>query len=371
MSLNLEQILLLCFAVIIFIQLLYYWGVFSRLAFYKKPNDDSSVEEGVSVIICARDEYCNLREYLPLVLEQEYSDFEVVVVNDNSTDETAELLEGLNVKYKHLKVITLDQDLNFFKGKKFPLSIGIKSAKNELLLLTDADCKPAGAQWIKRMVANFDANTDVVLGYGGYFKKKGVLNQIIRFDTFSIALQYLSYSLMGKTYMGVGRNLAYRKSVFFKNHGFISHYAIPSGDDDLFINEVTNAKNTKIEIHPEAFTYSEPKVRFSRWFMQKQRHLSTAVYYKPIHKFLLGTYSLTQWLSYVFLFLLLIFKVCPWIVLGIFALRLISQLLIHYFSMPKLDEKSLTFLSPLLEFFFVIFNPILGLVNLFYKKNKW
>ena len=195
------SILFFIFSISAFIQLIYYWVLFSRLAFYRAKSRKRT-KEPVSVVICAKDEYENLQTNLPLILEQDYKEFEVVVVNDASEDDTAELLTDLSLKYKNLKIVDIKADLNFFKGKKFPLSIGIKSAKNDIILLTDADCKPESKNWISHMQSAFTGDKKIVLSYGAYEKKKGILNKIIRFDTLHIAIQYLSYALAGIPYMG-------------------------------------------------------------------------------------------------------------------------------------------------------------------------
>jgi hypothetical protein len=122
-------------------------------------------------------------------------------------------------------------------------------------------------------------------------KGPGALNKIIRFDTFHTALQYLSYALAGQPYMGVGRNLSYKKAVFLRNKGFSAINHVPGGDDDLFINKVATKENTAIVIDKDTFTLSDPKKNFGEWFRQKARHYTTAKYYKPRHKFLLGLYS--------------------------------------------------------------------------------
>ena len=276
------------------VQMIYYWGVFSRLAFFKpKPGEEKELPP-VSVVICARNEYHNLVNNLPEIFAQEYPNFEVVIVNHASDDETSGYLKEIQIQHKNLKVVNIERDLNFFKGKKFPLSMGIKSASNEILLLTDADCQPAGKNWIASMVQQYYPETEIVLGYGPYEKKSGLLNLFIRFDTFMVALQYFSFALSGKPYMGVGRNLSYKRSMFFKNKGFTSHYKIPSGDDDLFINKVANRKNTRINIEPESYQFSRPKKTFSQWLDQKQRHLSTGKHYIFKFKFLLGLFSLSQ-----------------------------------------------------------------------------
>ncbi len=250
-----EQLVAALFLLSVIIQWIYYFLVFSKLAYYKEGTIQNTDHPPVSVIIAAHNEDYNLQKNLPNILKQQYPDFEVVVVNHASIDTTRDVLMDLQREFKNLKVVTIEQDLNFFKGKKFPLSIGIKSAKNELLLLTDADCKATSVNWIASMASHYTSKTEIVLGYGPYNKSGGFLNMLIRYDTFMIALQYFSFALMGLPYMGVGRNLSYRKSTFYKNKGFTSHYNIPSGDDDLFIMQIANKKNTKIEVSQNSFMY--------------------------------------------------------------------------------------------------------------------
>jgi len=353
------------------IQIVYYWCVFSRFVFYKKK-DEHIVLNPVSVVICARNEYHNLKKNLPFIFEQVYPDFEVVVVNDCSEDDTEYLLKKFAEKYPNLKIATIYNNVNFFSGKKFPLSVGIKSAKNEILILTDADCCPSSNKWIETIQNKFTNNTEIVLGYGAYESTPGILNKLIRFDTITIALQYFSYALMGQAYMGVGRNLSYRKSLFYKNKGFTEHYKIRSGDDDLFINKAATKNNVRIAIHPESFTYSKPKATFREWFYQKKRHFSTSHLYKFKHKFLLGLYSLTQYAFYL-LFIILLFKINDNILLvvSMFMLRLLSSLFVIKKTMKKLKEQNLLLFSPLFEIIFMLLNPIIVFSNLVSKNNKW
>lgn len=362
--------LLYLFFFISAIQLYYFWGIYARFAFYRKKNSPGELPP-VSVVVCAKNEYQNLKNNLRVILTQNYPDFEVIVVNDASDDETVFLLQDLEREYPHLKVVNIAQDLNFFKGKKFPLSIGIKSAKNDYLLLTDADCIPADAEWIKEMAGNFSNQAEIVLGYGKYKPRANLLNHIIRFETVMTAIQYFSFALIGIPYMGVGRNLAYKKSVFIRNRGFISHYKIPSGDDDLFINQVANKKNTAIEINPKSFTISVSKERFGDWWMQKRRHLSTGKYYKKKHKFLLGLYSASLFLFYALLITLVALKYNLILVACVFVLRWISWLFIFKKSMMKLNEKKLLLISPISELFLLGVYPVMVLVNQVIREKKW
>ncbi|HEY8388071.1 MAG TPA: glycosyltransferase, partial [Parasegetibacter sp.] len=323
------------------------------------------------VVICARDEAANLTKNLPGVLVQEYnSTREVIVVNDNSSDESKYLLDELKRTFKQLNAVELYQEAKLIPGKKYPLSIGIKEARHEVLLLTDADCVPASEKWMELMQDGYYEGTEIVLGYGAYHKKKGLLNKLIRFETFHTALQYLSYALAGMPYMGVGRNLSYKKGLFFTNKGFSSINNIPGGDDDLFINKVANKRNTRIVIDQGAFTLSEPKKKWKDWLRQKTRHYSTSRYYKPKHKFFLGLYSISQFLFYpLFVASLLVFD---WqIVLGVFLFKTLIQSVIYYKAMKKLNEADLfpwfIIFDIWMFFYYIIFTPAL------YKKtsDKW
>lgn len=221
------------FALALIVQLWYYLFFFRRLAFYKKSELNANTPPA-SIIVCARNEEDNLIDFLHFIFEQDYPEFEVVVVNDCSTDNTPDILKELEKKYSNLKVCTIQESKNHSHGKKVALMMGIKGAKHEHLLFTNAGCKPNSKNWIKNMMQHFNSETEIVLGYGAFERQAGFLNKIIRFDTFLIALQYLSFALAGRTYMGTGRNLAYKKSLFFKMKGFASHYHIEAGDDDLF-----------------------------------------------------------------------------------------------------------------------------------------
>jgi len=340
-SISCAQIIFYSFCLVTAIQVFYYLFFFSRLAFYKSQTKNISQTHPVSVIICARDEAANLAKNLPGALVQKYSTtHEVIVINDNSLDESKYILEEYQRTFKQLQIVELKQEAKFIPGKKFPLSVGIKTAKHEILLMTDADCVPASEFWIEKMQEGYRENTEIVLGYGAFHKKKEFLNKLIRWETFHTALQYLSYASAGLPYMGVGRNLSYKKSVFFRHKGFSSHNHVASGDDDLFINLAATKTNTQIVIDKDAFTLSEPPKTWGEWMKQKRRHYTTSRYYKAIHKFLLGLYALSHGAFYpLFIASMLFFS---WkIALLVFGVRFLFQCIIFYKTMNRLDEKDL------------------------------
>lgn len=370
---SLAFILLILLAITLFIQLFYHWFYFSRLAFHRQNKEFNANPElpAVSIIICARNEYSNLSKNIPIILAQNYREFELVIVNDCSDDGSDELLEDFSRSDSRVSVINLRQSLNFFRGKKFPLSIGIKSARYEHLLLTDADCKPASEDWIKTILQNYTNEIDIVLGFSPYEKRAGILNWLIRYDTLNTAIQYLSFALAGKAYMGVGRNLSYKKSLFMKNKGFTAHYDIPSGDDDIFISQVSTASNTAVAITPSSQTISLPKETFSNWIRQKRRHLSTGHLYKTRTKILLGLYLLSQFVFYAIFTALFFTQVPLYMPLTLYIIRLASLEIIIIWSGRKLQYATTWLLLPLAEIFFIIFNFSMAVYNRFAKPDKW
>ena len=354
------------------IQLIYYLNFYRATVRYEGENTDNSKQPSVSVIICSRNEEKNLKEFLPAILEQDYPDYEVIVVNDCSEDNTFEVIGEYMQKYPHLKVSNIAKDPKFTHFKKFALFIGIKAAKNDILLFTDADCKPESNKWISSMVRNFSDSTEIVLGYGGYMDTEGLLNKYIRYDTVAIALQYLGMAIKGHAYMGVGRNLAYRKSLFFKSNGFGSHSSVISGDDDLFVNENATDSNVAIEISPESFTRSVPCSTLKEWIAQKRRHFLTAPLYKSGDKFLLFLEPLSRILFYASFIVLLCFLFQWKIVLGLFLIRFIVQLIIYIKAEQTFDEEGLVVPSLFFDILSPIINGVIYITNVNRKKqNKW
>ena len=335
-----QNLVLTVFCIITIVQVFYYLFFFTRLAFYKAKPKNIFQTHPVSVIISSRDEAGNLAKNLPGVLVQKYrTTHEVIVVNDNSLDESKYILEEYQKTFRQLQLVELKQEAKFIPGKKFPLSVGIKTAKYEIVLLTDADCVPASEFWIEKMQEGFNEGTEIILGYGAFHKKKGLFNKLVRWETFHTALQYLSYARAGLAYMGVGRNLSYKKTVFFMHKGFSSHNHIAGGDDDLFINKAATKENTAIMIDKDTFTLSEPPKTWEQWIKQKNRHYTTGKYYRGLHKFLLGLYAFSHFFFYPFFVAALFVN---WkVALIIFGVRFVLQGIILFHVTNKLNEKDL------------------------------
>jgi glycosyltransferase involved in cell wall biosynthesis len=325
----------------------------------------------VSIIICARNEDDNLTEFLPKILVQDYPEFEVIVVNDCSIDNTENVIDEFAKIFPNLKKVTIKEDDYYKHGKKFAVMVGIKGTKYDNLLFTDADCFPANENWLKDMATGFVNKKEIILGYGAYKKDDGFLNKLIRFDTFLIAANYLSAAVKGKAYMGVGRNLAYKKELFYKQKGFSKHYHITSGDDDLFINQASTQENTNVVVSPNAITYSLAKTNFADWKRQKQRHLTTAPHYNSNSKTKITLGYTFQYGFHLLFLAVLLFKTTIIAALVGFILKIIIQMIIFKKTSKKLNEVDLWALSFFYEIILLIVYPIFHISKLFHKPNKW
>lgn len=339
------------------IQAWYWLGYYRRVASAKPVAPSPAVSlPPLSVVICARNEAENLSRFLPDVLNQDYPSYEVVVVNDCSEDSTYDVLGSFMKKYPHLKVSMIQKDPGFTHTKKLAMLIGIKAAKNDLLVFTDADCRPASPQWLRHVAAAATGEkTDIVIGYGAYSQEKGLLNSYIRYETMFIALQYFGMAMAGKPYMGVGRNLAYRRTFFFGKGGFGPHNHIMSGDDDLFVNRNATADNCSLMLTHDSFTLSVPSKTIAEWIKQKRRHLTTAVHYKSQDKFrlFLEPFSRVTWYG---LLITMLAMLVSWPVVAFLAVsRLVMRAVILSKAATVFNERRLWFVS----LFFDIFAPFL------------
>lgn len=355
------QILLVVFCIAIAWNVVYYLYLFIKLRSHKS----SSIQDfpAVSVILCSRDHGYELERKLESILTQDYPDFEVVVVDDFSSDESKNVLLDLKIKYPQLKPVFLDQLKTEHVNKKEALTTGILFAKNNILLHTDADCKPLTNQWIKSMVSGYsNPNKQIVLGYGKYENTGGFLNKIIRYDAFLIALQYLFFSKTGNSYMAVGRNLSYTKELFRSSKGFLNHRKMDSGDDDLFVQSNSTKTNTEVVLDPNSFTVSTARNTWGGWILQKIRHTTTAVVYKTKYKWLLMAMGVFRYLDFLILlpWLIMFWTQYNWLflILGLFCFRLIVQYFVLNYMSKQLKETDLPVLFIIFELTLLFLYPL-------------
>ena len=396
-----EFVFPILFFVAIVVQLIYILFIFTKLVGHNDFEADKN-QGPVSIIIAASNELQNLKELLPLLENQDYPEFEILVADDRSNDGTYDYLllnEGKFRKMNFLRILDLPQH---FTAKKYAVTMAIKKSKYDLLLFTDADCRPESDQWLKTMAAQMTSEKEVVLGFSKYNYIPGALNALIRYETFQTALQYFSFALAKVPFMGVGRNLMYKKSLFWKNNGFTSHFGLLSGDDDLFVNEAAKKDNVAICISEEAVTNSVPKETWGEWFIQKRRHLSVGKRYKFRDKLNLGLLwfsELITWFFFVPVFFvkpdwfeapewsripndfLKQYNLAHWypfndwmrLILAVFLLWLFIKWYVLHRANRKLSSTIKSWKIPYFDFLYAVYLFIFGIVTLFSnpKKIKW
>ncbi len=358
--------------VVFLAQVLIYLGLFGKLAFFKPDCSLPINQQPVSIIISAKNEAANLKENLPAILEQDYPDYEVIVINDQSEDGTLKVLEELQNHYNHLGIVNIEDYIKKGKGKKFGITLAIKKAQHDVLLFTDADCKPGSHQWINYMQRHYP-DRQIVLGFSPMEQGKGIVANFGKYDAFYTALQYFSMAIAGFPYMGVGRNLSYSKALFMDQKGFAKHMHIASGDDDLFVNTYANSENTGFELCKESFLYTSPPQTLREWWQQKQRHLRTGRYYKSGHRTVLGLIWFLQFLLYAGLIIALVFNpyqyglwallLLKWTLMGIVYGNALAKFNMFYMLLPAY------FWDLLYQLFYY---PLMGVVVLVKSKsNDW
>ena len=354
--------------------LCFYYGFFYfRVGHYKGPKNKKKSDSApdslppVSVVLTAQNDGEWLKTNLVYLLEQDYPDFEVVVVDNMSKDETQYVLKILSENYPHLKIVPLTENANGYRGKKYPMSMGIKSAKNDILLFADPNCRPidlTNFRWLREMVSGYLGDkTEIVLGYCGLQPKNSPFNWLQQYDNLDYSVEYLGAAIMHRPFTGNGRNLSYRRSMFMKKRGFIYHYSIPDGVDDMFVNQNCTSRNTSVVLTPDSFTLVEPMPTVAQWHSYRKHRTVTHKYYSfwlKLHRLLR---PLSVLLFYLAGALLLVAGTMPWPVLAAALLvKLAWEIAATSAAAARLMAKPVVgWLSPLMEIYFLFANTILSI----------
>lgn len=360
------------------IQILYWTIVYARpLRRNKKTGpEEAALLHPVSVVIYAKNESENLRKHLPFILTQEYPEYEVIVVNDGSTDESDEVLKGFEQEYSHLYHTYIPEEAKYVSRKKLALTVGIKAAKHDILLFTEANCAPLDKHWIASMAKAYGPDTDIVLGFCAYRYIKGFLHQLIAYDNLVNGLEYISACLSGKPFTGNGRNLSYKKELFFQHKGYYKSLALHAGDDDLFVNESGRKKNTRAVFTPDSITETPSLDYFKVWKEMKVSRAATQRYYKGG---MLTFFRLEGFSYFLFLGMTVAAVIVGihgnWLVSAVtgflFVLRYIIKAVILHKSARMLQQRPTTVWLFLLEFLQPIFNIYVRIYRVFRGKNDY
>jgi cellulose synthase/poly-beta-1,6-N-acetylglucosamine synthase-like glycosyltransferase len=363
------QILIAVLFVAVGVQVIYLIVFASALS--RKRTEKSNEAVPVSIVVCAHDEEGNLHELIPQLLSQDYPRFEIIIVNDRSNDGTYDFLLKETKADPRLRMVNIDHLPAHVNGKKYGLTLGIRAATYEWILFTDADCRPSGNNWIRSMSSHFDDDAQFVLGYSPYQKSKGFLNLFIRFESVLTAIQYFSFALLKNPYMGVGRNMAYRKSLFLEKKGFNQFLNVTGGDDDLFVNQHAKSATTRVEFKPEAQMLSIPKATWKTFFLQKIRHLSVGKRYQLKHRILLGIFTLTWIITWFTGLTLMIMDVRFWLIPVTLIVRILVVMIVVKTFVKQTRQLFEWWAIPILDFLYSIYYISTGLAALLTKKIRW
>ncbi|WP_175470887.1 glycosyltransferase [Hymenobacter psychrophilus] len=350
-----------------------YYAVYYFRAFAARPPEPAAAaaaDQPVSVLVCARNEHANLVRLLPLLLSQDYPAdlLEIILIDDRSTDGSGELA----AQYPGVRLVTIRSTPAGLAPKKYALTLGLKTARYERLLFTDADCIPATNQWVRYMQRGFSQPAGLVLGYSAYVPEPGFLNKLVRFETLLTGAQYLSFAWRGRPYMGVGRNLGYTRAVFHSTKGFASHIRTLSGDDDLLVQDAVAAgARVAVVAQPGAHTLSEAAETWGAWWRQKRRHLSAGKQYRLADRIRLGAFIGAN-LLYYGTAVVLLFSPANWVPLAILCLlRTVLVGAVYQQLNRRLEGQLPTAALPLLDAAYFVTYLALGISLFLNRSLRW
>lgn len=344
-----------------------------------KPDDELLDSElpPVSIIIYVKNESENLSENLPLILNQHYPEFEVIVVNDGSTDESEQVLKNFELKYANLYHTFIPEEARYLSRKKLAMTVGIKAAKYDRLLFTEVNCRPASNEWIASVMKSYHANTEIVIGYSTYESSKGLFHQLAGYDTIMSNLRMMSSALCNRPFMAYGSNLSYFKSLFFGNKGYSQSLNLHAGEDDLFVNETADSQNTEVLLEPEGATVIMPYSRFKVWKEMKVSRAATRGFYRGGQTFYYRLEVLTRFLFWVAALFTAIYGFIheQWLlgggaVLFILIRWLAASLVLKKFS-TAFGQKFNVWTLPFMEIYLPIFELYIQVYRVFRGKNDF
>jgi len=365
------NIIFYVFIAVVVLQLVYYLGVFGKFAF-AKPQQVTAKRLSVSVIVCAKNDAERVKELVPVLAAQNYPDFELVLIDNASSDDTLDIFEAFEKQYRNIRLVKVENNEAFWGNKKYALTLGMKAAGKDYLLFTDANCYPTAPDWITHMASQFTMSKTIVLGYSAYEKVKGsFLNKIIRFDAVHGATQRFAWAALGRPFTADGRNLAYKKDEFFKRNGYINHMNIRTGEDALFVNDAATKKNTTLCYTPESFTYTKARKTFKSWAKDKRKAAFTASFFKPFDRIQLKTFIFLQAAFFILLIVLLVLQFNWMYIAPAVMVRYMAGWVTMAQSAKRLNEKDAAYWYPVMEIILIFTQLYVYIANFTSKPVHW
>lgn len=350
------------------IQLIYYIFFLSILLNNKKEKEYDL--KPISVILYVKNSELYLEKNIDYFINQKYPKFEILLVNNASSDNTDIILEKLSEKHKSLRIINVENNESFWGNKKYTYTLAIKAAKYEHLIFSEIDCKPVSENWIHEINKSFSSKKTIILGYKRLLKTSSLFNLIIRFDNLLESIKSFSFTKINSPYSADSRNYAFTKKDFYRVNGFINHIKIKNGKEDLFVKDAKQKYNSAYTLSDESFVESSKSLSFKEWFLNKKNSNLLKRHYSFKNQFLLNAFSFSKVFLYFLTIILLLIH--DWkIILIIFSSYIIFQSVITFIINRKFKETSIFYLSPILDFLLVLFQISIFISNLISKPPNW
>lgn len=200
--------------------------------------------EPISVVILAHNNAEALDLHLPAILTQDYEfGFEVIVVSEQG-DLATEAVVSHYSNSPRLRSTFVPAHSLFMSKQKLSVSLGVKAAKNEWVILLDAECTPQTDTWLKAIARNFGENTDMVIGYSNYASTAKPFYRFVRLHTMCYLM---NQARRGTAYRTNGTNIAFRKSMFVNGDGYRGNLQYRNGEYDFVVNKYAKQGNTLVE----------------------------------------------------------------------------------------------------------------------------
>lgn len=359
------------YAFIVFtaIQIIYYL-TFSSLFFKSKKTNKINTKPPISLLIFVKNSAAYLEKNLTYFLNQDYPEFEILLIDNCSSDDTDEVLEKIKTKHKKVRIINVENNESFWANKKYTYTLAIKAAKYNHLLFSEIIAKPISKNWILEMSNQISDKKSLVLGYTKHNTSKGFMNLLIRFNDVLDALKAFTFTKFNTPFRASAYNFSFTKDNFFRVNGFIKHIKINYGKDDLFLRDAYFKKNTSFSIDEDSFVEITKEKTFKDWFSAQKRNSFLQNHYKLNHQILLFLYTITK-LGSLTLGITLLFFYPYKIILCIIGFYFLVKTIVLALATKKFKEPKIIFLFPFLEIILILLQISIFINNLMLKPNHW
>ena len=243
-----EMVLLAAYAGVFIIQMYFLLGVYLKLAWHKKENFNPAPHQ-VTIMLSLRNEEERIREMMTKFTELPFEDYQVMVINEVSEDNTLEILNVLAETNPRIKVTSLSQETRFME--KQAINIGLKGAQSPWIVQLPPTTGSISQEWLTKLTGLLDKDTDAVIGYTNVERNKGFRNLLCRMERFHQFMLSGSWILAGMPFVFSENNVLFNKSMYFDTLGFRQKLNRNFANLELIFNENFKPNRIKVSTHAD------------------------------------------------------------------------------------------------------------------------